>query len=96
MVAAIAGALALAFSTTVDAEGLKPLSIEGGSGAHHFQVEIAVSQAERAKGLMFRRSLAPDRGMLFDFGEEQSVSMWMRNTYISLDMLFAGADGVIH
>ncbi len=45
---------------------------------------------------MFRRSLAPDRGMLFDFGEEQSVSMWMRNTYISLDMLFAGADGVIH
>ena len=45
---------------------------------------------------MFRRQLLPDRGMLFDFSAEQSVSMWMRNTYISLDMLFAGANGIIH
>ena len=45
---------------------------------------------------MFRRTLAPDAGMLFDFEREQMVSMWMKNTYLSLDMLFVRADGIIH
>ncbi len=45
---------------------------------------------------MFRQSLAADSGMLFDFGDPHEVAMWMKNTYISLDMIFIRADGVIH
>ncbi len=60
-----------------------------------FSLEIARSDAERRQGLMERRSLSPMGGMLFDFGREQEIAMWMRNTYVSLDMVFVSADGVI-
>jgi uncharacterized membrane protein (UPF0127 family) len=60
---------------------------------HTFQVWIAEDDARRARGLMFVRALGEQEGMLFIYGEEQPVSMWMKNTYISLDMLFVGADG---
>ena len=71
------------------------LVLHTASGDFPFAVEIADDNAERAKGLMFRDHLAPDAGMLFDYGEEQLASFWMQNTLIPLDMIFIGADGVV-
>ena len=72
---------------------LEPLSFVTRGGAHAFQVEVMRTPAEQAKGLMFRRYMPDDRGMLFDFGRADIVQMWMKNTYIPLDMVFVGADG---
>ena len=71
------------------------LEIVSKSGVHVFTVELAVSDEERQKGLMFRRSLPESQGMLFDFKRDQDVSMWMHNTYVSLDMIFIRGDGRI-
>ncbi|WDQ98132.1 DUF192 domain-containing protein [Devosia sp. J2-20] len=65
------------------------------SGEHTFNVEVVDTPESRAKGLMFVQDLADDAGMLFDFKQEREVSFWMRNTFIPLDMIFVGADGVV-
>lgn len=70
--------------------------VKTADGDHRFTVEMAMTDAQRSLGLMFRQELAPDRGMLFDFQRPTYISMWMRNTYISLDMLFIGTDGRIN
>ena len=87
----------LLFASAVRAEvaPLEPLTIETGTGVHAIQVEVARTPEERGIGLMHRTELAPDRGMLFDFGATRPVTMWMKNTLISLDMFFAEIDGRI-
>ena len=69
------------------------VTIVTASGETEFTAEIADSEALRQRGLMFRYTLPPDRAMLFDFGEARPVGMWMKNTYIALDMIFIRADG---
>jgi uncharacterized protein len=78
------------------AQQLQPLEIESKSGVHIFGVEVVTTPEEQARGLMFRRELPEMQGMLFDFRREQPTSFWMKNTYISLDMIFIRADGRIH
>jgi uncharacterized membrane protein (UPF0127 family) len=78
-----------------EAASVQPLEIITKSGVQVFSVEMATTEQEKETGLMYRKELADGKGMLFDFSPEQQVSMWMKNTYISLDMIFIRADGRI-
>lgn len=64
-------------------------------GDFAFTLEVADTEAQRERGLMFRTELAPDAGMLFDYHKEQLAAFWMQNTLIPLDMIFVAADGTV-
>ncbi len=71
------------------------LTVQSGEKVHNFDVEVARSPQEQAKGLMFRKSLADDEGMIFPFPIPKFASFWMKNTVIPLDLIFVRTDGTI-
>jgi len=97
--ALVAGLLALGFVEAAAAElqtfQKSKLVIETGKGRFPFEIELALTPPQMMQGLMFRRELAADAGMLFDYREPQTISMWMKNTLIPLDMVFIGMDGTV-
>ncbi len=84
-----------AFAQTAPADPLETSSvtIDSANGSHQFDIEIADESDEISYGLMNRESLAPDAGMLFDFGNPREPAMYMKNTLIPLDMLFFDDEG---
>ena len=75
--------------------GPEPLEIVTAKGVVALDVELALNDEQRARGLMYRPVIPPTYGMLFEFAQDHDVQFWMKNTYASLDILFITSDGRI-
>ncbi len=95
LVLIFASGCALAASGPQTGLPVETITIDTKAGPHPFKVEIAADDQSRETGLMFRKTMARDAGMMFDFHTPQEVSFWMENTILPLDMLFVRADGTI-
>ena len=92
---AAAGAFLAYWTNTNPLSDRWPLAIDSADGTHRFMVELALAKSEQAQGLMFRKELADDAGMLFVYDRPGVRSMWMKNTPLSLDMLFIDPNGEV-
>ena len=94
---AVAGACTAGHGAPAPDPGLpeSKLVVTTATGEHAFRVWIAADDASRTRGLMQVREMPADRGMLFLFQPPQFVAFWMKETYLSLDLVFIGADGVV-
>ena len=90
-----AGVAAREITTAQPTLPTTPLIIDTVKGANRFTVEMALTWEQQERGLMFRRTLAPNAGMLFDFQRESNQAFWMKNTLIPLDLIFIKANGTI-
>jgi uncharacterized membrane protein (UPF0127 family) len=93
--ALLTAALLLLASAAAAAERERLVVETAAGGRFEFQVEIADDEAARQRGLMYRREMPADHGMLFHFEAEQPLSFWMKNTYLSLDIIFVSAAGQV-
>jgi len=73
-----------------------PLVIETAAGPQRLTVEVAETPEQRERGLMYREAMAADAGMIFNYHQDQRISMWMENTILPLDMVFIRADGTVY
>ena len=97
----LTGSAIISFITrSVFAQGLvtfgkSKLMIISESGRHSFDIELALSSRQQAQGLMFRRSLPSNAGMLFDYRIPSRITMWMKNTFIPLDLIYVNSENKI-